>query len=103
MEAFIGNKELEILYQTGKSKKLKLPEIVIDKFFLTIQKFNAAASISDIWADKGLHFEKLKGTANKYSVRLSGKFRLEMSVEWSDEHKTVGKFTMLTISNHYGD
>lgn len=103
MEVEIDDKELEQLYTTGKSRKLRLPQQVIDKFFATIQKIESAISIHDLWADKGLNFKRLKGYENRHSMRLSGKYRLEMSITWTDENQTIGKFYLLTISNHYGD
>ncbi len=103
MDVFINDRELEKLYTSGQSKKLRLPEQVIDKFFATIQKFESAVTMYDLWADRGLRFEKLKGTDSSYSLRLSGKYRLEMDVEWTDEKKTSGRFYLKTISNHYGD
>ncbi|MBK7410371.1 MAG: hypothetical protein IPJ40_21315 [Saprospirales bacterium] len=57
MEVFINNKDLEELYRTGRSRKLKLPKQVVDKFFATVQKIEAAETIRDLLADKGLHFE----------------------------------------------
>jgi proteic killer suppression protein len=80
LEVHLNDKELEKLYTTGKSAKLKLPENIIDKFFATIQKIEAAITIKDLLADKGLKFEKLKGSRNRYSMRLSAKYRLEMEV-----------------------
>ncbi|MCG8320210.1 MAG: type II toxin-antitoxin system RelE/ParE family toxin [Cytophagales bacterium] len=104
MNVYIDDKELERLYTTGRSKKLKLPDHVVDKFFATVQKIDAAITIHDFWHDKGLKFEKLKGKhKNKYSMRLSGKYRLEMNVTWKNEEKTIGVFSLITISNHYED
>jgi proteic killer suppression protein len=103
LEVHLNDKELEKLYTTGKSAKLKLPENIIDKFFATIQKIEAAITIKDLLADKGLRFEKLKGSKSRYSMRLSAKYRLEMEVEWIDDKLTVGKFYLQKISNHYGD
>ena len=103
MDVLFVNKELLKLYVTGKSKKLRLPELVTDKFFATIQKIEAAFTIHDIWVDKGLRFEKLTGFEKRYSMRLSGKYRLEMNIEWMDEKQIIGKFYLLTISNHYGE
>jgi proteic killer suppression protein len=103
LEVHLNDKELEKLYTTGKSAKLKLPENIIDKFFATIQKIEAAITTKDLLADKGLRFEKLKGSKSKYSMRLSAKYRLEMEVEWIDDKLTVGKFYLQKISNHYGD
>lgn len=101
MDVILNNKELEKLYITGQSKKLRLPEQVIEKFFGTIQKLESSTTIYDLWADKGLRLEKLSGTENRFSMRLSGKYRLETEVIWQDEKKTIGKFLLETISNHY--
>ncbi|MCB9282705.1 MAG: type II toxin-antitoxin system RelE/ParE family toxin [Lewinellaceae bacterium] len=101
MEVYIENKDLEDLYRTGRSRKLKLPKQVVDKFFATVQKIEAAETIHDLLADKGLHFEKLKGFDDRYSMRLNQKYRLEMRIEWKNEAHTVGIFFLLTISNHY--
>ncbi|XOV91508.1 MAG: type II toxin-antitoxin system RelE/ParE family toxin [Bacteroidota bacterium] len=103
MDVYIDDKELEKLYTTGRSKKLKLPDHVVDKFFATVQKIDAAITIHDFWHDKGLNFEKLKGRKDEYSMRLSGKYRLEMNVTWKNDDKTIGVFSLTAISNHYGD
>ncbi len=103
MDVFLNNKDLEKLYTTGESRKLKIEKQVAEKFFATIQKIESAVAVKDLLADRGLRFEKIKGTERSYSVRLSGKYRLEMEVEWLDDKKTIGKFFLNTISNHYGD
>lgn len=100
MKVYIDDKELEKLFVTGKSKKLKLPGNVIDKFFATVQKIEAAEDIHDLLSDRGLRFEKLK-SSEIYSMRLNSKYRLEMTVEWQNEASTIGIFILITISNHY--
>jgi toxin HigB-1 len=103
LDVFLDDKELEKLYTAGKSKKLRLPEPVTEKFLSAIQKIEASVNMYDLWADKGLKFKRLQGFEKLYSVRLTGKYRLEMEVEWIDEKQTMGKFHLLKISNHYGD
>jgi len=103
LDVLLNDKELVKLYETGKSKKLRLPEPVIEKFFAAVQKIDAAVNIYDLWKDSALRFEKLKGAGNRYSMRLTGKYRLEMTVEWKDDPPTIGKFFIEEISNHYGD
>jgi proteic killer suppression protein len=95
------NKELEKLYVTGKSKKLKLPNDIIEKFFARLQQIEAANDIYDLWNDKGLNFEKLTNTENSYSMRLKIKYRLEMDIDWSNNELTIGDFVITDISNHY--
>ena len=100
MNVYITDKDLKNLYVTGTSKKLKLRKDIIDKFFATVQKISAARDIYDLWKDSALNFEKYK---DHYSVRLSGKYRLEMEVEWEDDDKSRGDFYLFRISSHYGD
>lgn len=95
------NKELEKLYTTGKSKKLKFPNDIIDKFFARIQQIEAANDIYDLWNDKGLNFEKMTNTQNSYSMRLKIKYRLEMDIDWNNDELTIGDFIITEISNHY--
>jgi proteic killer suppression protein len=101
MEFTFKNKELEKLYTTGKSKKLKLPNDIIEKFFARIQQIEAANDIYDLWNEKGLNFEKLKGSENSYSMRLKIKYRLEMDIDWKNNELTIGDFIITDISNHY--
>ena len=95
------NKELEKLYVTGKSKKLKLPNDITEKFFARLQQIEAAKDIYDLWNDKGLNFEKLTNTENSYSMRLKIKYRLEMDIDWINNELTIGDFIITDISNHY--
>ena len=100
MNVYIADKDLEKLYVTGISKKLKLRKDIIDKFFATVQKISAARDIYDLWKDPALNFEKYM---DHYSVRLSGKYRIEMRVEWEGDDKSMGDFYLFRISSHYGD
>lgn len=101
MDFTFRNKELEKLYITGKSKKLKLPNDIIEKFFARIQQIEAAKDIYDLWNDKGLNFEKLTNTENSFSMRLKIKYRLEMDIDWKNNELTIGDFIITDISNHY--
>jgi toxin HigB-1 len=95
------NKELEKLYTTGKSRKYRLPEDIIDKFFARVQQIEAAENIYDLWNDKGLNFEKMQGTTNSYSMRLKHKYRLHLDIDWKDNELTIGDFCLTGISTHY--
>ncbi len=101
MEFNFENKDLEKLYVDGRSKKYKLPNDIIDKFFARIQQIEAATTIYDLWKNKGLNFEKLQGQKNLYSMRLKLKYRLEIRIEWLNKEKTIGNFNIVEISNHY--
>lgn len=103
MEVKVDDKELIKLIETGKSRKLRLPDQVVEEFFAALQEVDAAANIHDLWKRPKRKFEKLRGHANRYSMRLTGKYRLEMEVTWTNDEKTIGIFLMDEISNHYGD
>jgi plasmid maintenance system killer protein len=100
LNVYIDDKELENLYVTGKSKKLKLRPDIIEKYFATIQKIDAARDIYDLWKDPSLNFEKYK---KHYSMRLTGKYRIEMTIKWMNEKNTIGEFHLFAITNHYRD
>jgi len=103
LRVFINDRDLLKLYETGRSKKLNLPAEVIDKFFATVQKIESALTIYDLWNKPGFKFEKLKGFKNRYSMRLTGKYRLEIEITWTNPDQTTGDFYLITISAHYGD
>jgi len=101
MEFRFENKDLEKLYTEGRSRKYKLSDDIIDKFFARIQQIEAATDIYDLWNDKGLNFEKLRGFENRYSMRLKNKYRLEICIDWLNAEKTIGGFAIVEVSNHY--
>jgi len=101
MDFKFDNKDLEKLYTEGKSKKYRLSDDIIDKFFARIRQIEAAIDIYDLWNDKGLNFEKLQGFESRYSMRLKLKYRLELIVEWQNTINTVGEFVIIDITNHY--
>jgi plasmid maintenance system killer protein len=104
LEVRIEDKELVKLYETGKSRKLRLPEHVVDEFLEVLQELDAAMTIHELWTKHPKRkFEKLRGHANRYSMRLTGKYRLEMEVEWTNTEKTIGVFCIEDVNNHYGE
>ena len=102
MEFDFSNKELIKLYETGKSKKYQLQPAVLKKFFMRIQQIEAAITIHDLWKNPSLNFEHLK-SEDVYSIRVDKKYRLEFTVDWQNDEKTIGKFIIRELSKHYGD
>ena len=100
MEFKFSNNKLKELYETGQSKKYKLPKNILKKFFMRIQDIEAATTIYDLWTKPALNFEKYKSI---YSIRVDGSWRLEFDVKWEDKEKTKGEFLIKELSNHYGD
>lgn len=102
MKVNIEKKDLIELYTTGKSRKYRVPANVALEFVAAVRELNAAVTIYDIWNEHPKRkFERLKGHANRYSMRLTGKYRLELSMIWLNEEKTIGDLTVENVSNHY--
>ncbi len=92
---------LEKLYSTGRSKKYPLEEYIIDSFFEVVAIMQAAKNIYDFRNQPSLKFEKLKNTDKTYSFRLSRRYRLEVTIDWENNEKTIGNIGIEEISNHY--
>lgn len=100
MEVEIDDKNLLQLYETGKSKKYRVPSLVLDKFLLRINLIMASKDIYDLWRDPAAKFEKLSGE-NKYFMRLNNKYRLIMEIKWENTNNTIGTFKLIDITTHY--
>ena len=99
-----AKKDLVKLYTTGNCRKYRgLPDSVRKKFVARIAQIEAAHTIHDLWKTPSLNFEKLEGKGNLYSVRVDGKWRLEIEVEWDDEEQAKGVFYIKDLNKHYGD
>jgi len=96
------NKQLLTLYKKGKSKKYTLNKAVLNNFFSVVVILESAKDIYDLWNLPSLNFEKMQGFKSRYSVRLNKKYRLEMTIEWTNEELTIGIIGLEDISNHYG-
>ena len=70
---------------------------------MRIQQMEAAVTIHDLWKSVSLNFEKLKGSKNRYSVRIDKKWRLEFEIDWQNNDQTVGVIYIEDITKHYGD
>ena len=105
MEWDFRNKNLGKLYESGKSTKYRgLPPQVLEHFFARIQQIEAAQTIYDLWKTPSLNFEKMKGKKKgTCSVKVTGKWRLEFTVDWEDAEETRGFCHITELSCHYGD
>lgn len=102
MKIEFKNKHLLALYKTGKSKKYKLQKSILEYFFSVVAILESVKDIYDLWNLPSLKFEKLQGFKSKYSARLNKQYRLEMTIEWTNEELTIGIIGLEDISNHYG-
>jgi len=103
LDVIFGNRHISDLYEKGKSRKYPLQKPVLKKFSMRIQQMEAAVTIHDLWKSASLNFEKLKGSKNRYSVRIDKKWRLEFEIDWQNNDQTVGVIYIEDITKHYGD
>ena len=61
-----------------------------------------AQRIEDLFPFKSLHFEALHGDREgRFSVKANDQYRVEFSIEESDEEPVVTICNVLELSNHY--
>ncbi len=81
--------KLEELYTRGRGGK-RYSKQVLDAFLRAIATIDAAADERDLYAQKGLHFEKLKGDRKgQRSIRLNQQWRLILTIERDKEGALV--------------
>ena len=89
------------LYENGKTKKLSLPKGLPKKFFERMNRIGAAVDINDLREPPSMHFEKLQGFEDRFSIKLNDQYRLVFEIDFSDEERLQGKVTVIGISKHY--
>ncbi len=80
-------KKIEALYTEEKNAH-KYPPHVVDNFFEVMAIIDAVKSEQDLYAFKGLRFEKLSGKKGKNgqrSLRLNNQLRLIVKLEKDEE------------------
>jgi len=102
LKVVFHNPQLELLYATGKSRKYRLAGSVVQRFVKVVGLLQEAHVITDLWATPSLKFEKLMGNNQRYSVRVTQQYRLEMEIDWENTEKTIGVLGLEELSNHYG-
>jgi proteic killer suppression protein len=93
------DKDLERLYTQGAGAK-QYPDGIAEAFIRRVRMIEAATDERDLRAFKSLHFEKLKGGHERYSVRLNQSWRLILTFEKDKDGKIV---VIIEINKHYGD
>ena len=94
-----ADKQLKRLYQHGAGSG-GYPEGVVEAFVKRVRAIEAANDERDLRALKSLHFEKLKGTKDRYSIRLNKAWRLILTFEKDKDGKIA---VIIEINKHYGD
>jgi proteic killer suppression protein len=99
VEFRFASSKLEKLYQY-KTGSTKYPDSVVEAFIKRIRLIEGAKDERAFRAFKGIHFEKLRGTRNQYSMRLNKDWRLILRFEKNKEGIVV---VIIEINRHYGD
>ena len=99
MEFRFAESKLEKLYLSGKGAK-QYPANVVRAFITKVRIIETANDERDLRALKSLHFEKLRGTRNQYSIRLNEEWRLILRLEKNKDGKVV---VIIDINRHYGN
>ena len=102
MQVTFADQHLEALYRTRTSPKGKLPADVVRRFCGRVQILEAAESIHDLQCSGSLHFERLRGFENRFSLRVNLQYRLEIEIEFEDKGRTRGVVSVVKLSPHYG-
>lgn len=107
MEILFRDKDLQDLYETGKSNNKfynRLPLSVKRGFIKAYKILSVAERIEDLFQYNGLHYERLQGK-NKYeSVRCDKKYRLIFTSSSAEQNSVIiTKIELIEINNHYDD
>lgn len=101
MDYEFDDKELESLYASGKSRKLKLPPGVAERFVERVARIEAAVTVNDLRNPPSMHFEAMEGYRSRFSIRINNQYRLEFEIDFEDAEQTKGVVTLKAITNHY--
>lgn len=85
------DKKIEALYTEEKGAE-KYSEAVVEAFFEVMSIIGAAEDERDLYAFKGLRFEKLEGERGKRgerSLRLNKQWRLVVSIKQDKDGKLI--------------
>jgi len=93
------DKKLDQLYSHGMGNE-QYPSGIAETFIRRVRSIEAAKDERDLRALKSLHFEKLHGEKNRFSIRLNKAWRLILTFENDKDGKIV---VIIEINNHYRD
>lgn len=93
------DKKLDQLYSHGTGSE-QYPSGIAETFIRRVRAIEAATDERDLRALKSLHFEKLQGEKNRFSIRLNKAWRLILTFEKDKDGKIV---VIIEINNHYGE
>ena len=95
---------LEKLYSKGESgiKKIWFQPQIVRGYQKGIKYLIQAKRKEDLYPFKSLHFEALHGDKEgRFSIRANNQYRIEFTLEESDEEPVVTICNIMELSNHY--
>ena len=95
---------LENLYTKGKTgtKKIWFQPQIVRGYQKGIKYLIQAKRKEDLYPFKSLHFEALHGDKEgRFSIKANDQFRIEFTLEESDEEPVVTICNIMELSNHY--
>lgn len=104
MQVTFNEMYLEDLYKQGctKDKKHRYQPQVVRGYQKAIKLLIQAKCKEDLYPFHSLNFEALHGNkTGLFSVRADGKYRIEFTLDESNETLLVSVCNILELSNHY--
>ena len=95
---------LEKLYTKGETgvKKLRFQPQIVRGYQKGIKFLIQAKRKEDLFPFKSLHFEALHGDKEgRFSIRANDQYRIEFTLEETDDEPVVTICNIMELSNHY--
>ena len=95
---------LEKLYTKGETgiKKLRFQPQIVRGYQKGIKFLIQAKRKEDLFPFKSLHFEALHGDKEgRFSIRANDQYRIEFTLEETDDEPIVTICNIMELSNHY--
>ena len=95
---------LEKLYTKGETgvKKLRFQPQIVRGYKKGIKFLIQAKRKEDLFPFKSLHFEALHGDKEgRFSIRANDQYRIEFTLEETDDEPVVTICNIMELSNHY--
>ena len=95
---------LEKLYSKGETgtKKIWFQPQIVRGYQKGIKYLIQAKRKEDLYPFKSLHFEALHGDKEgRFSIKANDQYRIEFTLEESDEEPVVTICNIMELSNHY--
>lgn len=99
MDVVIEDKYLaDLVNKDGKRGKPKFPAEIEAAFKRRIFQLRSVVNIHDLRKIKSLHFEKLSGVNDRYSIRVNISWRIILRIE---SNGTIQVLYVEELNNHY--